>query len=302
MSFTDSSYEAHSKSYSKIDKDTAQQWTDESSVDYWRHKRMYDTLLPILNTYKNNSWLTIGDGKYGTDAHFVLKHTPNVLASDIAEDCLKLAKENGFIPDYKIENAEKLSFDDNTFDFALVKEAYHHFPRPMIALYEMLRVSKIGIVLIEPNDPNCQTPQRFKFNESFFWLINSIKNSIKKIFGRKPYINYGGYEEAGNFIYSISEREVEKVALGLNYALVAFKGINDDYFVGVEKEKLEDEGPLYQKVIASIKKEDKKVKRGQRVFGINTIYIFKEMPNENCLREMENAGFKITKLPRNPYL
>jgi SAM-dependent methyltransferase len=40
---------------------------------------------------------------------------------------------------FQKENAEQLSFEDESFDFVLCKEAYHHFPRPMIALYEMIR-------------------------------------------------------------------------------------------------------------------------------------------------------------------
>lgn len=302
MEFNTKSYDSHSKSYENISEDTAKQWTNEGSVDYWRHKRMYDTLLPILNSYTNAKWLTIGDGKYGTDAHYLLKHTNNVLATDIAEDCLKMAKENGFIPDYKIENAENLSFENDSFDFVLVKEAYHHFPRPILAVYEMLRVANRGIVLIEPNDPNIQTPQKFNLNNSLFWFIQSIKNKIKRLLNKESYYSQGAYEPSGNFVYSISEREIEKIALGLNYDMVAFKGFNDDYFEGVETEKIIDNGPLFKKLQYSIEKENKKVKNGQRVFGILTAIIFKEMPNEACITAMEKDGFVITKLMKNPYL
>lgn len=302
MNFKDKSYEIHSGSYSNTDEDKAKQWTDKNTVDYWRHKRMYDTLLPILNNYKNAKWLTVGDGKYGTDANYLLEHTPNVLPTDIAEDCLKMAKSTGFIPDYKIENAENMSFKDDEFDFALVKEAYHHFPRPMIAVYEMLRVAKNGIVLIEPNDPNCQIPYKFTINKAIFWLLNAVKNRIKMALGKQTYYPQAGYEEVGNFVYSISEREIEKVALGLNYDMVAFKGFNDDYISGVEQEMLKDNGPLYQKIKKTIDAEDKKVKNGKRVYGIMTSIIFKEMPSEACINDMKNAGFVITKLMKNPYL
>lgn len=302
MSFNTKSYELHSNTYKDTDVDKAKQWTNKDTVDYWRHKRMYDTLLPILTNYPNASWLTVGDGKYGTDANYLLGFTPNVLATDIAEDCLKMAKESGFIPNYKIENAEKLSFEDNTFDFALVKEAYHHFPRPSIALYEMLRVSKKGIVLIEPNDPNAQIPQKFSVRQSFFWFIQSIKNKIKKLLGRESYYSMGNYEPVGNFVYSISEREIEKVALGLNYDLVAFKGINDDYIEGVEYELLKDHGPKYQTLLNTIQNEDKKVKEGKRIYGIITAIIFKEMPDESCMKSLMDAGYSVTKLSKNPYI
>lgn len=296
------SYELHSKTYKDIDKNKAQKWVNEDTVDYWRHNRMYNTLLPILNNYPNANWLTIGDGRYGTEAHYVLKYTSNVLATDIAEDCLKAAKEEGFITNYKIENAENLTFENNTFDFTLVKEAYHHFPRPIIALYEMLRVSKKGIILIEPNDQNCTSPQKFSINESLFWLKNSIKSRIKNLLGRERYYEQGNYEPSGNYVYTISVREIEKIALGLNYDLIAFKGLNDHYINGVEFELCSDNGPLFKEVKKVIKEQDRDVEKGKRVCGLLTAFIFKEMPNNACIQQMEKDGFKIIKLNKNPYL
>lgn len=124
-------------------------WKREDVVDYWRHERMYNTLLPVCQSYPGTHWLTIGDGRYGTDAHYLMKQGLSVLASDINVSSLHEAKKNGFINDYSLENAENLSFNDNHFDFVLCKESYHHFPRPMVALYEMIRVSKKGVILIE---------------------------------------------------------------------------------------------------------------------------------------------------------
>jgi ubiquinone/menaquinone biosynthesis C-methylase UbiE len=295
------SYERHAQSYKNVDKTRVLQWTNEDTVDYWRHNRMFETLLPLLNNYPNAKWLTVGDGKYGTDAHYILKHTPNVLATDIAEDCLKEAKAAGFIPDYRIENAEKLSFENDAFDFAVCKEAYHHFPRPFIAVYEMLRVAKKAVVLIEPNDPSCVIPEKFSFGNALFWFIQAIKNVIKKIIGKEIYYKQGGYEPDGNFVYYISEREIEKLALGLNYEMLAFKGMNDVYIEGVENELLKDKGPKFRAIKNMIEKEDKKVQRGRRVPNMLTAILFKEEPNEACMRDLRSAGFKITKLMKNPY-
>ena len=38
----------------------------------------------------------------------------------------------------------------------------------------------------------------------------------KKSIGRKVYYNFGNYEQVGNYVYTISEREIEKVGLGLD--------------------------------------------------------------------------------------
>lgn len=302
MEFNTKSYALHADSYKASPADKIRQWKNEDTVDYWRHFRMYKTIIPVLKHHPDARWLTVGDGKYGTDAHFISKYTPHVVASDIAEDCLKTALDDGYIPEYKIENAEKMSFADNSFDFVFCKEAYHHFPRPAIAVYEMLRVARKGIILLEPNDPNSVIPQKMTVRRAFFWFLQSLKNYIKERIGRQPYYSQGGYEPVGNFVYFLSEREVEKFALGLNYDMVAIKGINDEYIDGVEFELLKDKGPLYTSLSRIIEQEDCKVMSGKRDFGLMTAIIFKEMPGEACIEDLRKEGFRVTKLIKNPYL
>lgn len=72
----------------------------------------------------------------------------------------------------------------------------------------------------------------------------------------------GEFEEVGNYKYSISRREIEKVALGLDYKMVAFKGNNDAYVKGVEFEKLSVNGPLQKQVKKSISIKNFLVKIG----------------------------------------
>lgn len=141
--FHDTSYKSHQSHYEKIDRDLGGTWANKDTVDYWRHQRMYSCLDPIIDSNKGAKWLTIGDGRYGTDANYILsKGETNVIATDIADTYLKIAKEKGFIQDYQVENAEDLSLEDESDDFVLCKESYHHFPRTMVALYEFLRVAK----------------------------------------------------------------------------------------------------------------------------------------------------------------
>jgi hypothetical protein len=40
------------------------------------------------------------------------------MATDIADTFLPLAKQEGLISDYSVENVEKLSFADNAFDYS----------------------------------------------------------------------------------------------------------------------------------------------------------------------------------------
>jgi SAM-dependent methyltransferase len=53
---------------------------------------------------------------------------------------------------YRIENSEHLSLDSRSFDFVLCKESLHHLARPVLGLYEMLRVCRRAALIIEPYD------------------------------------------------------------------------------------------------------------------------------------------------------
>ena len=201
---------------------------------------MYEMIAPILEQNPNNEWLTVGDGRYGKDAKYIIENGSNAIASDISEYLLKEAKEIGYINEYQICNAESLSFKDSRFDYIFCKEAYHHFPRPVIALHEMLRVAKNAVIIIEPND----TYITDKISNIFF---RKLKTLIKALI-RKQKATKHSFEDVGNYLYTISRREVEKLALGLNYNTVAFKGINDVHFVGAEFEKLSEKGPIQRKI------------------------------------------------------
>lgn len=126
-------------------------WFNENTTDFWRHQRMYETIRPLADYYAGSPWLTVGDGRFGLDAIrlkkiFPLKH---IFPTDIGENMLRISKEKGYIYAYGIENAEQLSFADSSYDIVFCKDAFHHFPRPYLALYEMLRVSKKAVVMIE---------------------------------------------------------------------------------------------------------------------------------------------------------
>lgn len=106
----------------------------------------------------------------------------------------------------------------------------------------------------------------------------------------------------GNYKYSISRREIEKVALGLNYKMVAFKGINDAYTKGGEYEKLSVNGPLQKAIKKSISIKNLLVKIGFTDYYLLTAIIFKQEPSKNLLHNLSINGFKIVNLPGNPYI
>lgn len=297
-SFQEKSYQKHSENFQECrsggkKEAHAKTWLEKDTVDAWRDQRMYQVFNPVFIADLKARWLTIGDGRYGKDAKYILEKGCYALASDISDTLLKEAKDIGYIPEYKKENAESLSFQDSEFDYVFCKESYHHFPRPMLALYEMLRVASKGVLLIEPNDACINN----KISEILF---RNLKNIIKWLLRKRA--NRHSFEEVGNYEYSISRREIEKVALGLNYKIVAFKGFNDAYFAGVEYEKLSDKGPLQKKVRVRISIANFLCKLGFKDYARLAAIIFKKEPSEELLQQLAKEDYEIIHLPDNPYI
>lgn len=296
-SFQEKSYQKHSEGfqeYSSSGKKEAQEntWFKEDTVNAWRHQRLYQVLNPILIADPKAKWLTVGDGRYGKDAKYILEKGCYALPSDISDILLKEAKDIGYISEYKKENAESLSFQNSEFDYVFCKESYHHFPRPMIALYEMLRVASKGVLLIEPNDAY--------INSNLLKILFRNLKNITKLLLQRTKIKKHHYEESGNYVFSISRREVEKVALGLNFKIIAFKGINDAYLDGYEK--LSENGPLQKKIRILINIADILCKLGFMKFGLLAAIIFKQEPSKELFKQLVKEGYKIIHLPNNPYI
>lgn len=128
----------------------------KNNIAHWLQQIFFNCLDPLLKA-QAQSWLTVGDA-YGFDAQYIAASGNRSLATDLNTDLLAVALQQGVIEAYAAENAEKLSFEDNHFDYVLCKESYHHFPRPYAAMYEMIRVARKGVVVIEPQDPVVRMP------------------------------------------------------------------------------------------------------------------------------------------------
>ena len=211
MTLEQTSYKIHENAYSVIEQESEltiyKNWFDNNTTDVWRHIRMLGVLNPFLKNNKNAKWVTIGDGRFGTSATYIGKNGGDALASDIDTTLLEVAKQNNMIKDFVFANAEKLPFEDNQFNYSYCKLAYHHFPRPTIAVYEMLRVSKDAVIFTEPND---YFPPPFTRR-----ILQKIKHFLKRIMGKQvAHHDTGNFETIGNYIYNISVRDFEKIAQG----------------------------------------------------------------------------------------
>lgn len=109
--------------------------------------------------------------------------------------------------DWSFQDAEELSFDDDTFDFALCHWGLHHCYSPHRAVQEMYRVSRKGILFFEPCDNlltrlgvTLHVGQRYE-HAAVFYNDNA----------------YGGVRNSPipNYIYRWTEREVIKTISAL---------------------------------------------------------------------------------------
>jgi len=255
-------------------------WFREDTAGFWRYARMMEPIFQCMLYAREDTWLTIGDGHYGIDSiKMKMRGYKHVVPTDITGVLLKIAKERGLIDDYRLENAEKLSFDDESFDYVLCKESYHHFPRPMLALYEMLRVARKAVVLIEPQDQHADHP----------------------LTAGRP---IAGYESIGNYIYTLSRRELEKVALGLDLPALATKNIYDIYFDGVEYLKASEDEPQFVDLANRIAAAEEACRNLQQKANVLMAVIFKERPSMEVVQSFlaVGNGWEITSFPGNPYI
>lgn len=308
--FEKSSYQVHRDFEQRYvmggaEESLAKTWHQSGTVDSWRHQRMYQCVDPLLVTSPGAKWLTVGDGRCGTDAAYLRRHGARVVASSISDALLKEAKGLGLIDEYSAENAEALSFDDSSFDYVFCKESFHHFPRPYLALYEMLRVARQGVILIEPSEMSV------KYRLSF--VVKRMAKRFMIACGLSRWLRTPGdlslfqgpenyWEEVGNYIYTLSEREIVKTALGLNYPVVAFKGINDCYVKGVEYEPCRADSALFGKVKRSIMKADILALILNRPYHNLVACIFKQQPVQATRDALAKQGYKVVDLPRNPHI
>ena len=268
-------------------------WIRKDNLDSWRHSRMLKPLKAFIN--KGDKWLTIGDGRYGTEANFLIENGIKAHASDLSDQLLKKGKEIGFINEYSQQNAEDLNFQDESFDYVLIKEALHHMPRPWIALNEAFRVSRKGVILIEPNDQIA----------GGFNLWKKITFFLKKLQKKRVNINDYNFEEVGNFIFTLNIREIEKFLLAMHYRNLAFIYMNDYYFKGIEDIKLNSNKIkdlfliLFLKFVIILRDIFCLIKISKP--SILCVAILKDNPEKETYMKAKKCKWKIRKLPKNPY-
>lgn len=104
--------------------------------------------------------------------------------------------------DWCHQDAERLTFDDGSFDFCMVHSGLHHCYAPHRALLEMYRVARTGLLLFEPYD-NLTTRLGVRFNIGQEYEHSSVFNNDHE---------HGGVGNSSipNYIYRWTEQEIVK--------------------------------------------------------------------------------------------
>jgi SAM-dependent methyltransferase len=229
--------------------------------------------------------LTIGDGHYGSDAFVLHSRGANVTASSLSDATLTIAHQQGYIPQYRIENAEFISQPDGSYDFILCKQSYHHFPRPAIAFYEMLRVARRAVVLIEPIEGR---PRALDWGKQVFKKLIRGDQSVM-------------FETSGNFLYRVSVREIEKMLTALGHPCIAVKPFNDFFHPRLACQTNQGLSPGRLVTRAGILAQDFFCSVRLLNYGVATIIAFKIDPGTEVSQALKHQGYTFSRLPRNPY-
>ncbi len=297
-SFEETSFESHAGWFEKNYPD--KQYRGEvlennkntASLNYWLHERLFSLADPLLKA--DEKWLTVGDA-YALDGYYLRRKGCHVTATDIGDAFLSLAKEKEMVHDISVENVENLSFPPNSYDYVFCKEAYHHFPRPFIGVYEMLRVAKKGVVIIEPQDPVLRMPLLLALKNTLTRLYPSLLNKIWK--------NRFSFETVGNYVYKLSDREMEKLAMGINLPTICFIECNNNYWhKGVENQTTEAGNAEFRKIKRKLWLDNFLCKLGLKPYHVLCVILFKEKPDEEVRRKLKEKGGVVIDLPKNPYL
>jgi SAM-dependent methyltransferase len=236
--------------------------------DTQRHYHLLSSSDGLLDHLCPSSILSIGDN-LARDAGFFKKVFPSAycIASDLCTDGLEQAVEDGWIDSIFNADIESLPFKDADIDVVIAKESFHHWPRPMLGFYEMLRVAKKAVLLIEPFDVMEGSPVPFI----------------------PPCAYNDACESVGNYKYRLSLREILKSAWAMYLPAVAAVGLNDPYSPNRSMEEWLKEKEILDSLGQS----------GKRQFNLMCVVVYKSgySPDNMALP----AIARLYTRPRNPY-
>lgn len=147
------------KRYNEVSREKKHQpFGDEilNNYDYYLRKKLIDKYMNYCLKHGATSFLDVGcaDGLYVFDS-LKMGYMKSV-GVDISDNAVKRAIqksktiENWKNVKFKIADAEKLPFDDNSFDVILCSETLEHLLEPVTAIKELQRISKKFVIISVP--------------------------------------------------------------------------------------------------------------------------------------------------------
>lgn len=259
------------------------------SIDAHRHMRMFHMVTPLIKLHPAASWLTVGDG--GGDAEMLKRlGVSDVVASCISDAHLIVVKERGFLNGIQVKalNAESVDLPDKSVDFVFCKEAFHHFPRPALGFYEFLRIARLGVFFIEPNDRFSTRP------------LDMLRTLVKIVLrGQGP--SYEDFEPSGNYIYRLSHQEIYKVLAALGLPWFATRTLNDFYVERLSSRRQDDKRAMAVFNLG-VGLQDLLSRVRLLHWGLMAAFIPASDIDLRTKTELGQSGYRIHEIPSNPYL
>jgi len=255
-------------------------WSPEDLLPYYKRRdrtfgqfvanKELIELEPFVHTLAGESAISVCDGR-AVEASYLKSNGLIVTATDLYPEYLHKAFEGGAIDNFSEEDAENLSYKAEEFDWGIVKAGLHHLPRPIMGIYELLRVSRKGIFILEGHD-------------GYFLRVL-----------RKYLFPGRDWEPSGNYVYRFRERELAKLCLSLNIPAYAVK---TSFLAWNRKHESICKGELGYRVRIIFYRFLNCIFASQ---GNNfTAVIFKIVPQEHQIKLLKKYGFRYVKLSPNP--
>jgi len=261
------------------------------SWDAWRHERYYRVLLPLTNSAPSAEWLTIGDS--GADVFWLKKHgVKRVVATSLTDTQMKnlISKKLLDCIETRSIDAHDIDLPDESFDYTMCKEAYHHFERPAVGLYEMLRVSRKAVIML--CEPCCSDR---------WYILDVLKRNLKIVLRKNTPWSDPEFEASGNYIYGLSLRETTKIATALQIGPIFHSYLSDFWVPGLVSRPKSDK--LAAVVMHSAVGLQNCLSRlGLMSWGKITIIVFKSEPSPATANALKRAGLRRMAIKRNPHI
>ena len=179
-----------------------------NGVDGLAWKNIFKKNLPAA---KNLKILDVGTGA-GFFAAILSKLGHKVIGVDMSTKMLGEAQKNlrelNLHADFQKMNAQKLDFDDETFDAVVTRNLTWTLPDVKAAYREWRRVLKVGGVLMnfdsDYGDKNFSTCTKTKITDELLSECDAIKNSLTISTRRRPMWD-AGFLEGLNFSVRLDE-------------------------------------------------------------------------------------------------